>query len=418
MSRHVDIAIVGGGAAGIAAAHRLAGEPVTCLILEASERLGGRAFTRVIDGLPLDLGCGWLHSAERNPLVKLGEARGFAIDRTPPPWGTQAGNQGMSPAEQKAFNAAYQSWEERVLAAAGEPDRSAAQLLEPESRWNPLIDALSSYVNGVETAGLSVHDYAAYAEAAGEENWRVPEGYGALIASLGAELPIALEAAVTLIDHNRVPVRIATVAGEVTARVAIITVPSAVLAAEAIRFDPPLPDKLEAAGGLPLGLADKLTLGFDEPEMFAVDSHLFGRTDTTETGSYHLRPFGRPVIEAYFGGAHAEALERGGAKEFAGFAIDELANLVGTSIRRKLHLIAASAWRAEPWARGSYSQAVPGHRNARATLAAPVADRLFFAGEACSPHDFSTAHGAWQTGITAADQVLVALGLRAPELAA
>jgi monoamine oxidase len=65
-------------------------------------------------------------------------------------------------------------------------------------------------------------------------------------------------------------------------------------------------------------------------------------------------------------------------------------------------------WAADPWARGSYSCALPGAADGRAVLAAPVDDRLFFAGEACSCHDFSTAHGAFLTGVVAAEQAIAA----------
>ena len=47
-----------------------------------------------------------------------------------------------------------------------------------------------------------------------------------------------------------------------------------------------------------------------------------------------------------------------------------------------------------------------GMADGRATLAAAVDERLFFAGEACSRNDFSTAHGAYETGVAAADQVI------------
>jgi len=70
--------------------------------------------------------------------------------------------------------------------------------------------------------------------------------------------------------------------------------------------------------------------------------------------------------------------------------------------------LALHCWGADPLARGSYSYAVPGAAYERAMLAAPVDERLFFAGEACSTHDFSTAHGAYLTGIAAADQAIAA----------
>ena len=82
-----EVAIIGGGAAGIAAGRRLRAAGIDCLVIEARPRLGGRAWT-VTDqsGFALDLGCGWLHSADRNPWTKIAEAQGYTIDRTPPPW--------------------------------------------------------------------------------------------------------------------------------------------------------------------------------------------------------------------------------------------------------------------------------------------------------------------------------------------
>ena len=91
------------------------------------------------------------------------------------------------------------------------------------------------------------------------------------------------------------------------------------------------------------------------------------------------------------------------------FAADELTRLFGSDVRKRLALLAATAWQSDPWARGSYSYALPGHADDRAVLAAPVDDRLFFAGEATSPNFFSTAHGAWLSGITAAAAALASL---------
>lgn len=407
MSREVDVAIVGAGAAGIAAARRLAREPLSVLVLEAGDRIGGRARTAIAGGYPLDLGCGWLHSADRSPLPEVAGQLGYAVDRTPPPWGEQVGHQGMSAAEQMAFGAAYDGWEQRVLAAT--EDGPADRFLEPDGRWNPLIEALSGWINGVETGGLSTRDYAAYTNAATDENWRVPRGMGAMIAAAGAELPVELGCAVTGVALSGSGVVLSTAAGPVTARVVIVTISTALLAAGAIRFDAAAAPWLEAAAALPLGLADKCVLVFAEPGMFPPDSHLFGRIDRRETGSYHLRPFGRPLIEMFVGGALAEQLEQDGERAFAGFAIDELADLIGSDMRRLLKPVAATRWRANSLALGSYSHARPGNADARAALARPCEGRLFFAGEATSPQDFSTAHGAWTSGEAAAEQVIAAL---------
>lgn len=411
----VDLVIIGAGAAGIAAARRVSKYPVRHVVLEAAARVGGRALTMIAaGGLALDRGCGWLHSADRNSWTRVAAELGFTIDRTPPPWGTQAGDHGMSAEEQAAFGENYDAWERRVLDAAHEPDRPAAELLEPGNRWNPLIDALSSYINGAGTAELSVHDFAAYANADSEANWRVAEGYGTLIAAAGAGLRVRLDTIVSGIDHSGALLGIRTSRGDLSARAAIVTVPTPIIADGVLCFTPDLPAKREAAASLPLGLANKLHLALDEPEMFPPDSHLFGRTDTAETASYHLRPLRRPIIEAYVGGDHADALERAGEGALADFAIDELAALIGSDVRRVLRSIASGTrWRGESFIRGSYSHACPGHSGARAILAAPVDNRLFFAGEACSPTDYSTAHGAHDTGVAAADAALAALGIAA-----
>ena len=126
-------------------------------------------------------------------------------------------------------------------------------------------------------------------------------------------------------------------------------------------------------------------------------------------GTYHLRPFGQPCIEGYFGGRFARELEDAGDGAMAAQSIDEIVGLLGNDYRRKLRPLAESRWAHDPFARGSYSHALPGHAGDRAKLAAPVDGRLFFAGEATSPNFFSTAHGARDSGERAAGEVLAAL---------
>jgi monoamine oxidase len=160
---------------------------------------------------------------------------------------------------------------------------------------------------------------------------------------------------------------------------------------------------------VPLGLADKLYIALEQAEEFEKDSRLFGRTDTVATAAYHVRPFGRPMIEAYFGGDFAHELEREGLKAYFDFAASELVSLLGSNFATRIKPIAASQWLSDPYALGSYSYAIPGHADDRARLATPVEERLFFAGEACSPNFFSTAHGAYVSGREAADQAVASL---------
>ncbi|MDB5452766.1 MAG: FAD-dependent oxidoreductase [Caulobacteraceae bacterium] len=408
MQDSFDVVVVGAGAAGIAALRRLAQTPLTCIALEARDRVGGRAHTIMADGLPLDLGCGWLHSADRNPLVAPIAAAGFTIDRSRPAWEKQSGNQDFPPDDQRAFREAYDAFEERLEAAAKVgPDRAAADFFTPGCRWNALMDAVSSYYNGAEYDQVSVRDYAAYEDSG--VNWRVAEGYGTAIASFGDAARIVGDCPVSVIHHDGPTLRLETARGTLNARAVIVTVPTPALAEGRLAFSPGLPQVREAAAGLPLGLADKAFLGLAAPEMFEADGHLFGRPDRTETASYHLRPFGRPYLEVFVGGRTAGNLEGEGPGATAAFAIEELAALMGSDIRRQLTPLGETAWAADPWALGSYSHALPGFAGARAVLATPVEDRIFFAGEACHPTFYSTAHGAWETGWRAAEAATAAL---------
>jgi monoamine oxidase len=409
-----DVIIVGAGAAGIAAGLRLAQSRLRFLIVEGRSRLGGRAATVTAGGYPIDLGCGWLHSADRNPWTRRLAESGFTIDKTPPGWDRQSFDLGFSPEDQEAFGEAWEAFQARLEAAGDEAvDQAAKALLEPGERFNALLEAVSTYISGVELDRLSVQDAARYDDSG--INWRVVEGYGAAIVAQatdvpGISLPVKLGCHVSRIEHGGRHLRIVTSAGSLRARAVIVTIPTNLLVSEKLAFDPPLPEKSAAAEGLPLGLANKFTLKIDQPDRLPENGHLFGRTDRVETASYHLRPFGRDVIEAYFGGALASTLEDEGEAGFFAFVADELAGLFGSEIRARLHPLVHSAWGKDPYARGSYSYALPGRAGARAKLAEAVEDRIFFAGEACSLRDFSTAHGAYQTGVGAAEAVLATYG--------
>jgi monoamine oxidase len=405
----VDVAIIGAGAAGLGAARALEESTLSLIVLEARDRVGGRGHTiMAAPDVTFDVGCGWLHSAEKNSFVAIAEGLKFEIDRNRPPWREQGYNAAF-PSEQRlefmrALDAFYDRAEE---AARSGRDAPASVCLEPGNRWNPMIDAISTYVNGSELDRVSILDMDAYEDTG--LNWRVRRGYGALMAAYGGPCKLALNTEVTLVDHSASRVRIETSKGTLSAGKVIVTVPTSLIAEEAIRFYPALPSKVDAARGLPLGLADKVTLLLDEPDDLPKDGNLRGATMRTEMGAYHLRPFGQACIEGFFGGRFARQLEDAGDGAIAAQAIDEIVAMLGSEYRRRLKPLAESRWAQDPFARGSYSHALPGHAGKRAVLAAPVDNRLFFAGEATSPNFFSTAHGARDSGERAAREVMGSL---------
>jgi monoamine oxidase len=402
----IDVAIIGAGAAGLGAAHALKGSALSFLVLEARDRVGGRGYTiQAAPDVVFDVGCGWLHSADENSFVKIAEELNFEIDKSLPPWRERAVGKAFPQAERDDFLHALDAFYDRAeQAALNGRDFPASDYLEPDNRWNPMIDAISTYVNGCELDQVSILDMDAYEDT--NINWRVRRGYGALMAAYGASLPLALNCKVTLIDHSAKQLRIETSLGTLTANKAIVTVPTNLIAQEMIRFHPALPAKLEAAAGLPLGLADKVTLALEGPTDLPKDGNLRGATMRTAMGTYHLRPFGQPCIEGFFGGRFAQELEDAGDGAIAAHSIDEIVSFLGSDYRRKLKPLKESRWAHDAFARGSYSHALPGHADKRAVLAAPLDGRLFFAGEATSPNFFSTAHGARDSGERAAREVL------------
>jgi len=411
-SDEFDVVVVGAGAAGIAAARQLVSAQLAVKVVEARERLGGRAHTVPTDlGFAIDLGCEWLHSADINPWTRIARDLGFTIDETQPDWGRRvAWFEGD--AAQREWQTAMEAFYARLDRAAADPtDRPAASLLDPGGKWNALLGAISNWANGAELDKVSALDYGRYDPT--YINWRVIEGYGALIARYGRDLPVAFGTVVERIDRGGPRIRVVTNSGTLTARAVIITLPTTVLAEERVKFSPALPEKVAAAGGLPLGSVNKLFLRLDEvgaQELVReTDRHLVGALDRVKTGSYQIRPHGWPVIAGFFGGDLSAALERGGMAAMADFATGELAGLFGADIKAHLTPFAASAWGVDAFAHGSYSMALPGHADDRSTLAAPVGERLFFAGEACSIAHFGTAHGAYMSGETAAFAAIEAL---------
>ncbi len=407
---NVDVAIVGAGAAGLGAANALKDSGLSIIVLEARGRVGGRAHTiQASPDVVFDVGCGWLHSADENSFVPIAEQLGFEINRDLPPWRERAYGNAFPQEDRNAFIRALDEFYDRAEAAAEQArragrDEPASRYLEPGNRWNPMIDAISTYINGSELDRVSLLDMDEYEDS--NINWRVRRGYGALVAAYGAGCPLVLDCAVTLIDHSGKRVRIETSRGTLAADKVIVTVPTNLIADETIRFHPALPAKLAAARGLPLGLADKVTISLADAEALPKEGNLRAATMRTEMGTYHLRPFGQPCIDGFFGGRFARQLEDAGDGALMAAAIDEIAGILGSDFRRKLTPLAESRWAHDPWARGSYSHALPGHAGDRAVLAAPVDGRLFFAGEATSPYFFSTAHGARDSGERAAREAL------------
>ena len=409
MSTDADVVIVGAGAAGIAAARRLTTSGLSAMVLEATGRIGGRAWTCDVAGLHLDLGCGWLHSADRNPWTRVAETAGFAVDPRTPAWGRQYRDLGFSQAEQAAASQAFTDWGRRMMKTPPATD-CAADALEPDGEWNAYLHAMNGFLTGAGLERISVADYIAYDAASTGYNWRVPAGYGSLVAaSLPRAIDLRLSTPVESIELDSRAVVLVTPVGAVRARTAILTVSTAVLAGGTILLPRALDPWRHAATRLPLGRNEKLFLEIAGDSPFVSETRVLGNPRDRRTGVYYIRPFGWPVIECFLGDQGARMVEELGPTAGFAHATDQLAALFGSAVSRSLRPLVASSWSRMTHVGGAYSHALPGHAAAREDLARPFEQRLFFAGEATHVHDYSTAHGAHDSGLRAAEEAIGAL---------
>jgi monoamine oxidase len=407
-----DIIIVGAGAAGIAAARWLRGQGYSTQILEARERLGGRAWTDTSKfGFPVDMGCAWLHSADLNPWRDIAVQAGFDVIERTPTWQRHIGREEATPEYLAAWRAAFDRNETLIEEAARSGRDVPVSQLVPNDRHRPMFDAVMTWLMGVDSPRVSSVDFARYADT--NVNWAVREGLGTVVAHAARDLDVQLRTPVQRIDWSGERVRVLTARGTLEAAAVIIAVPTPILADEqSLRFVPSLSQPFyEAFNGVPLGIANKVFFELQPGAMpFDGATHMVGTDKTLRTGAYQTRPSGQEILLAYFGGDLARELEQRGQLE--AFAREQLIDIFGADFGEKIRRASCTAWASDPYSRGAYSAALPGNAHRREQLNVAVAERLYFAGEACSIESFGTIHGAWRSGVEAAKRALEAVSSR------
>ncbi len=400
-----DVVIVGAGAAGIAAARWLRANGSSALLLEARDRVGGRAHTdNSTFGMPLDRGCAWLHSATENPWAVIARDLGLSIIKQSPDWRRRVGAKLRSPEELATLGRELeQNFSLASRAAAEGRDVSMSELI-PDNAVRAQFDAIMTWYIGIESDSVSSLDVARFEDA--EINWAVREGLGSVVARAAEGLEVSLATPVQTIDWRGQGVTLRTVAGSVDARAVIVTAPTSVLAQDGIRFEPALPAPMQQAlHDVPLGIANKVFFRMQPGALpYEGTTHFIGTDQRSHTCSYQVRPAGQEALLAYFGGRFAQDLEKRG--ELEQFALEELAGIFGGEFVRKITASLTVGWSEDPCSRGSYSAARPGRAHMREVLSQPIGERIFFAGEACSVEHFGTIHGAWESGVRAAGKAL------------
>jgi monoamine oxidase len=411
----VDVAIIGAGAAGIAAARRLVGARKSVVLLEAAGRVGGRCVTDTQSfGVPFDRGAHWIHMPAINPVAKLAGRAGVDLYPAPPGQKIRIGRRNARESEMEDFLAGLVRANRAIKdAARGKTDVNCAQALPKDlGEWRPTIEfVLGPFGCAKDLGEISAIDFARSAERDVDAFCR--QGFGALIARLADGLPLQLEYPVTRIDAGgRARIDIETPKARFAARMVIVTASTAVLAAGKIKFNPDLPKRqLDALASLRLGTYDHIALDMaDNPLGFQRDDLIFEKAQDKRTGAILGNISGTSLTMVDVAGSFARDLSAQGEAAMVAFATDWLSGLYGTDVKKLVKRGQATQWNKEPWALGAFSAASPGGQGARKVLMEPWRDRVFFAGEAMHETLWGTVGGAWESGERAAGEVLKRLG--------
>jgi monoamine oxidase len=212
-----DVVVVGAGAAGLGAAKALRARGLSVRVVEAMGRIGGRAWTRDTDfGVPFGIGCAWIHAADRNPFFR--DAQAFGWDMVHHDMGLdhlRFGSRRATAREMAAVGRADLAMQARIGALTG-ADTALADLLG-DCHW---LRACATFAGPMDFAAdadeISVVDFRA--AACLDPNWYTRQGYGALVARWGADVPVTLDAPVRRIDWSGPGVTVETDRGRLRAR--------------------------------------------------------------------------------------------------------------------------------------------------------------------------------------------------------
>lgn len=409
---HVDVIIVGAGMAGLTAAKELQKAGKSFLVLEAQDRIGGRSIVAKGFSIPIDLGAAWFHGVDENPLVPIADAMGFKRVNTELKGPIYIGNRKATKDEMKACQKTLDDLERAMKKSpASQKDRSVGDLL-PKNK--PCADLVASDIgpleNGVEIEHVS--SISAGLFATGDDDF-IQEGVGTFVASFGKDVPARLNSIVKKIKYGSSGVSVGLTSGEVFhADRVLVTVSTGVLSSGKITFEPPLPKwKLEAIAKLPMGLLNKIVMQFkkdifkDTPK----NSWVLWDGPGDDNIAFVIRPLDAPIAIAFYGGEHARAFEEDD-KAALKHAKDALSKMFGNAVDSEFDRSLVTKWGKNPWTLGSYSYVTPGASKVYKELLKPVADRVFFAGEACALPKFNGGlDGAYESSIRASKLLIHSL---------
>jgi monoamine oxidase len=411
-SGEVDVAIIGAGAAGIAAARRVAAAGRRFALIEAGNRVGGRCITDTRSfGAPFDRGAHWIRQPDINPVAKLAAKAGLEVYPVPSGQKIRIGVRNARESELEAFLAGLvRSTRAITEAARGKADIATTRALPKDlGDWQSTIEfALGPFGSAKDLADISAMDFAKLER---DSEAFCSQGYGSLLAKAAEGIPVQLSTPVTNIQWDR-GLEVETPKGRISPRAIIVTVSTNVLASGKIRFTPELPRRqLDAASKLKLGTYERIALDLPgNPFGLAPDDLVFEKSDGTKTAALLANVSRTPLCFVDIGGRFGQSIAAEGEKAMVAFALEWLTKLYGADFKKAVRSTQATQWLKDPLVLGGWSSAAPGAQLSRRVLMEPLRDRLYFAGEAVHETAWGTVNGAWESGERAAEAALRKMG--------
>lgn len=406
----LDVAIVGAGAAGIAAARKLAAAGRSVRIFEAANYIGGRCITDSrIFGVPCDLGAHWLHMPDVNPLARLAPRAGLEVYPAPPGQKLRIGKRYAREGEMEEFLSLLVRARRAIEDVSRKIDLSCAQALPKDlGDWRASVEFnLGPFGCAKDLGEVSALDFAKSWERDIDAFCR--QGFGALLAKLAEGLQMQMATPVVSIDsRGRGEVILETSRGRVAARAVIVTASTNVLLSGKIAFAPELPKRqIDALNRLKLGSYDHIVLELPgNPLGLQRDDLVFEKATGPRTAALLANAGGSTLAYVDVGGSFGRDLAEKGPRAMIAFAQDWLTDLFGNDVRQAIKRSHATQWNNEPWVLGAFSAAAVGGQPSRRILLEPLRERIFFAGEAAHETLWGTVGGAWESGERAADAAI------------
>lgn len=416
IDKRFDVIIIGAGIAGLGAARELVDRGLSVVVLEASNRVGGRIHTDRSLGLPVELGAGWIHGPRDNPISDLARQANLST------YVTDDNSLVVHHADGERIADRDIVAGETRLEQLGEVIENRLDddmsFLDAVRRFDPgMLDdrltswMLSSYIEFL--MGGPLERISAYYWDEGEgfsgADVILPAGYDSVLVQLAHGLDIRLQHHVQRISHSDAGVQVETRQGQISARHLICTVPLGVLKANSISFDPPLPrGHRQAIERIGFGSVSKLVLKFNEP-FWPQETQYIGVT-TQPLGRWNylmnVMTYGdQPVLMGISLGDYAPRVDAMSKSDAVTDMMDVLRGVFGADIPNPVEAI-KSQWSQDPFTRGAYSFIQPGGTPADHDQLMQPVGRLHFAGEHAQFAYYGTVHGAYLSGLRAAGNIL------------